>query len=134
MRFLLIILFPFLLSAQFKLPEKLRPYDQAIDVYSTMIVNDAMWHLMDVCKPTMKGRNKMLFAVGLTIVYIGVSNKIEYGKFVNKEFYNTDQGLKCWGICLYQPVRITINDCKKQSDRYEIKYYYFDNLGIPTCN
>lgn len=134
MKLLLLILFPFVFNAQIKVPEKFKKYDDAIDVYSTMVVNDAMWHLMDVVKPTMKGRNKMLFAFGLTASYIMISEKIEYGKFISKEFYNKDQGNKFWGMTLYQPVRITINDCKKQSDRYEIKYYYFDNLGVPTCN
>ena len=134
MKFILLILFPFLLSAQFKLPEKLRPYDQAIDVYSTMIVNDAMWHLIDVCKPRMKGRNKILGSVGLTVLYNVISNKIEYGVLINKQFYNTDQGIKFWAQMCYIPVRICINDFTGKSDKLEIKYYYFDNLGKPTCN
>ena len=108
MRAIFLILLSFTLSAQI-------PSD-AKHFYCTVGICEATYHTQRLLLPKQKEHNRFLISLG-TGLTLGISKEIFDAKRCNREkrtgFDKLDLATDCWGLLLWVPFRICLNDFNK---------------------
>lgn len=118
MKFILIILIPLFTFSQIKIeiPKKWKKYDDAIDFYSTLAVDEIIYEIQTFACPKWKPARKILVSNALTLAYCTVSEKIEYGTWLPYKGKGQDMFTKTWSVPVYDIAKVVWLDVTKPED------------------